>query len=205
VEDDQTGDGSSYSVSPLVTTGGIALSDSEKDEALADSLETQFQPVTDPSAAVVIEMVDVALRSYFLTPASEPKLTNPDEVHEAIKGLKVRKALGPNGIPNRALKHFPQRAVSLLAQIFSVVLRTHYFPQEWKQARVISILKPGKDPALRSSYRSISLLDTIGKLFKKNLLTRMRDEQFGFRPRHSTSLKLSRLVKDKRGTLGKRG
>ena len=32
---------------PLVTTGGIALSDSEKAEALADSLESQFQPVTD--------------------------------------------------------------------------------------------------------------------------------------------------------------
>jgi hypothetical protein len=53
-------------------------------------------------------MFDVALRSYFLTPASEPKLTNPDKVQEAIRGLKVSKAPGPNGIPNRALKHIPQ-------------------------------------------------------------------------------------------------
>jgi len=47
-------------------------------------------------------------------------------------------------------------------------------------------------------------LDTVGKLFEKILLTRflhvvnerglMRDEQFGFRPRHSTSLQLARLV-----------
>jgi endonuclease/exonuclease/phosphatase family metal-dependent hydrolase len=57
---------------PLVTPGGIALSDSEKAEALADNLETQFQPVVDPSVLAVIEMVKVALRSYFLTPASEP-------------------------------------------------------------------------------------------------------------------------------------
>jgi len=63
-------------------------------------------------------MVDLALRSYFVTPASESKLTDPDEVHEAIRGLKVSKALGPNGIPNRALKRLPQRVVSLLAQIF---------------------------------------------------------------------------------------
>jgi len=34
-------------------------------------------------------MVKVGLMAYFLTPASEPKLTNPDEVHEAIRGLKV--------------------------------------------------------------------------------------------------------------------
>ena len=33
---------------PLVTPGGIALSDSEKAEALVDSLEAQFQPVNDP-------------------------------------------------------------------------------------------------------------------------------------------------------------
>ena len=46
---------------PLVTPGGFALSDSEKAEALADNLETQFQPVTDPSVTAVIEMVDVAL------------------------------------------------------------------------------------------------------------------------------------------------
>jgi hypothetical protein len=47
-------------------------------------------------------------------------------------------------------------------------------------------------------------LDTIGKIFEKILLARilhevgerglLRDEQFGFRPRHSTSLQLARLV-----------
>jgi hypothetical protein len=48
---------------PLVTAGGIALSDSEKAEALAHNLETQFQPVSDASFTAVIEMVDVSLRS----------------------------------------------------------------------------------------------------------------------------------------------
>jgi len=148
VEDDQAGDESSYSVSPLVTPGGIALSDSEKAEALADNLEAQFQPVTDPSVPAVIEKVDVALTSYLMTPGSEPKLTNPEEVQEVIRGLKVGKTPGPNGIPNRALKHLPQRAVSLLVLIFNVILVTHYFPTLWKHARVISILKPRKEPAL---------------------------------------------------------
>jgi hypothetical protein len=50
--------------------------------------------VTDLSVPAVIEMVDVALRSYLLTTAGEPKLTNPAEVHEAIRGLKVSKAAG---------------------------------------------------------------------------------------------------------------
>jgi len=33
---------------------GIVPSDSKKAEALADSLETQFQPVTDPSVPAVV-------------------------------------------------------------------------------------------------------------------------------------------------------
>jgi hypothetical protein len=150
---------------PLVTPGVIALSDSEKAETLADSLKTQFQPLTDPSVPAVIEMVDVALMSYFLTPAGEPKLTNPDKVHEAIRCLKFSKAPGSNSIPNTVLKHLHQLTVSFLAQIFNAVLHTHHFPQVWKHARMIYILKPGKGPAPRSSYRPISLLDTIGKLF----------------------------------------
>jgi len=160
--------------------------------------------LTDPSVPAVIETVDVALGSYFLSPVGEPQLTTPDEVHEAIRGLKVSKAPGPNGLSNRVLMHLPKRAVSLHARIFNAVLRTHHFPATWKHARVISILKPGKDPAQPSSYRPISLLDSIGKLFEMILLVRilhvfnerclLRDEQFGFRPRHSTSLQLARLV-----------
>jgi hypothetical protein len=58
--------------------------------------------------------------------------------------------------------------------------------------------------SLPSSCRPISLLDTIGKLLEKILLSRilcevrghglLRDEQFGFRPKHRTALQLARLV-----------
>ena len=48
----------------LVTQEGTALSDSEKAEALADSLDSQFQPVTAPSVPAVIEEVNVQLESY---------------------------------------------------------------------------------------------------------------------------------------------
>ena len=77
VEDDQAGDESFYYASPLGHPVGITLPDSEKDEALANILEIQFQQVTYPSVPAVIEMVDVELRSYFMALASEPKLTNP--------------------------------------------------------------------------------------------------------------------------------
>jgi hypothetical protein len=107
VEDDETGDEISHSISLPGYPGGIALSDSEKAEALADSLEAQFHPVTAPWVPAV-EIVAVELRSSILTPAIEQNLTNPDEVQEAIRGLNVGKVPDPNGIPNRALKHLPK-------------------------------------------------------------------------------------------------
>ncbi len=111
-------------------------------------MEAQFQPVTAPSVPAVIEKVNVQLESYLQTPASEPMLTDPDEVQNAIRGLKVGKAPGPNGLPNRALKHLPMRAVLLLVHLFNSILLTHHFPPVWKHARVISILKPGSGTAL---------------------------------------------------------
>jgi len=95
VEDDKAGDESSYFVSPLVTPRGIALSDSEKAEALADNLEAQFQPLTFPSVPAVTEKVDVALRSYLISPASEPKIQTlsrfrkPSEVSRSAR-LRAR-------------------------------------------------------------------------------------------------------------------
>jgi hypothetical protein len=80
---------------PLQVAGGLALSDSEKAEALADSLEAQLQPVNDPSDLAIIEMVNEAMRAYEYAPASEPKLTSPLEVQQAIRGLKVGKAAVP--------------------------------------------------------------------------------------------------------------
>ena len=70
------------------------------------------------------------------------------------------------------------------------------------------------DPPLPSSYRPISLLDTISNLFEKILLARilyvvkerglLRDEQFGFKPRHSTCLQLAPHVERKTRNFGEK-
>jgi hypothetical protein len=48
---------------PFLVSGGLALSDSEKAEDMADSLEAQFQPVNDPSSPAVTEAVDEVMRA----------------------------------------------------------------------------------------------------------------------------------------------
>jgi hypothetical protein len=88
--------------------------------------------------------------------------------------------------------------------VFCAVLRRQYFPPVWRYARVLPILKPGKDRTQLFSYRPVRLLDTFGKLFENIPLTRvlrevkerglLRDEQFEFRHKHSTTVQLARLV-----------
>ncbi|KAL4112199.1 hypothetical protein QTP88_016033 [Uroleucon formosanum] len=84
------------------------------------------------------------------------------------------------------------------------MLRLSYFPTIWKHAVVIVIPKAGKPKNLASSYRPISLLPTLGKLFEKLILLRIRPilherqiistTQFGFRPGHSTIHQIHRLI-----------
>jgi hypothetical protein len=85
------------------------------------------------------------------------------------------------------------------------VLHRQYFPPAWKHALVVSILKPGNDPTLPSSYKPISLIDTFGKVLEKILVARvlreqnggalLRDEQFGFRLRLNKTLQLAVVLR----------
>jgi hypothetical protein len=188
----------------LQVLGGLVLSDSQKAEALADSLEAEFQSVEDPSDPSVIEMVSEALGAYECALASEPTSTRPTKIVQALKGLKFGKAPVPNDMLNRVVRHLPKRKISFLTKVTNAVFRRQHFPPAWKHAVMVFMLKLGKYLTLTSSYRPKSPPDTIGKFFEKALRTRvlrevkerglLRDEQFGVRPRHSTTLQLACLV-----------
>jgi Reverse transcriptase (RNA-dependent DNA polymerase) len=81
-----------------------------------------------------------------------------------------------------------------------------YFPAAWKVGKIIAIPKPGKDPAIPTNYRPISLLSNIGKLFERLILTRLEEheqeknivipQQFGFRSEHSTVHQILRITEE---------
>ena len=71
-------------------------------------------------------------------------------------------------------------------------------------SQVIPILKPGKPPEEVQSYRPISLLPVLSKVFEKLLITRIQptlqdkqiipDQPFGFRKKHATTKQVHRIV-----------
>jgi hypothetical protein len=62
-------------------------------------------------------------------------------------------------------------------------------PKKWRESQVIALLKPGKDPTEAKSYRPISLLYHLYKLFERLVMNRITNlvedriihEQAGFR------------------------
>jgi hypothetical protein len=99
--------------SPLLVPGGLALSDSKKAEALADSLEAQFQPMNDPWSPAVIEAVDEEMRAYEYAPASEPKLTSPSEV----QGAQGWRGSGPEWRPEQGAEASTQESYNIHHEI----------------------------------------------------------------------------------------
>jgi len=120
--------------------------------------------------------------------------------------LNNKKSSGLDKIPNIILKKIPSKLIYNYTIIFNNLLNYSFFPKVWKTAKVVAILKQNKDKALPASYRPISLLPNISKIFEtiindqivylcktKNIIP---ESQFGFRYRHSTIHAINKLTSD---------
>ncbi|KAJ2952535.1 hypothetical protein O0L34_g6854 [Tuta absoluta] len=174
-----------------------AFDDDEKAECLADSLAAQCTPSTLPYDLTFVSTVDSEVERLISLPPSGPPLRviTEMEVRNALKTLKPRKAPGPDGITNRVLKILPDHLINRLTLILNAAMASCTFPACWKEAIVIGIHKPGKPANEPTSYRPISLLNPLAKLYERMIYARLRDhaetnnlipdEQFGFRQQHS--------------------
>ncbi|GBP57312.1 RNA-directed DNA polymerase from mobile element jockey [Eumeta japonica] len=139
-----------------------------------------------------------------LAPKDDVNSVSLDEVQSLIKNLNTRKSPGLDGISNKAIKCFSLPLMALVVAIFNVCLKNCYFPPSWKEGVIIGILKSGKLRDLTSSFRPISLLSGLGKLYDKIQKTRLSNyvlnknliinEQFGFRFQYSCPQLALRLV-----------
>lgn len=178
--------------------GTWARSSEQKAECFATHLEKIFQPHQQ-------QQEEEALQSNHL---QEEENIMPVTVEEVIKEIKYnlnpRKAPGFDLITGQILKQLPRKAIVKLTYLINAAIRLKYIPSLWKVAEIVMIPKPGKPPHITSSYRPISLLPTMSKLFEKLLLRRLQpiivnkklipNHQFGFRQKHSTIDQLHRVT-----------
>ncbi|KAJ2939362.1 hypothetical protein O0L34_g13456 [Tuta absoluta] len=174
----------------------------DRAELLADCLERQFKPntETDQEHNNVVALHNEEYLAREPEAEEEPIIFTPGRVARALRKAKPRKAPGIDRITNTALRHFPQKAIAAATRLFNGIMRTGHFPRLWKTGLVITLPKPGKDTTKPESYRPITLLPTLSKVLERLLLGHLahhitpRQEQFGFRAEHSTTLQLTRVL-----------
>ena len=158
-----------------------------------------FKPHSSIAAADVTEYLHTPSQ---MSPPIEPFTSA--EIIEAISRLNPKKAAGHDLIGNKAIKELPIKGIALIASIFNAIPRLEHFPKAWKISLITFIPKPGKPIYETSSYRPISLLPTLSKLFERMLTNRLLllleelktlpDHQFGFQKQHSTVEQIHRIT-----------
>ena len=92
-----------------------------------------------------------------------------DPIFFSPSHLPPKKAPGPDEIPNSSLRHLPRQTIAL-TRLFNAILRSGYFPRQWREGRIFLLPKPMKDPTKPDSYRPITLLSATSKVFEKHIL-----------------------------------
>jgi hypothetical protein len=93
------------------------------------------------------------------------KFFTPNEIQRIKR--EARKAPGYDLITSRILKELPIKGIVHLTSICNAIIRTGYYPTQWKVAQIIMIPKPRKKTDEVTSYRPISLLPIMSKVFEK--------------------------------------
>jgi len=75
----------------------------------------------------------------------------------------VRKAPGPDGLPNWILRDYAIMLCDPICAIFNASVQQEHYPPIWKMADVIPVPKVHPPTSIQSDLRPISLTATISK------------------------------------------
>ena len=95
------------------------------------------------------------------------------ELEAAIDKLRHRKAAGLDDMFSEQIKHFGRTTKIWLYNLFNSIRVSLKIPKIWRKAKVIILLKPGKESDTLSSYRPVSLLCHTNKLYERIFLNRL--------------------------------
>ena len=131
--------------------------------------------------------------------------TDYEQVHKLCREIDITKSAGLDNMSSKFLKDAFLVLVPQLVYIFNLSLHSGCFPNEWKIAKVVPLLKGG-DRGDVGNYKPISLLPVPGKMLERIVHTHVSsflentnvlcERQGGFRKGHSTTHSIADLTDD---------
>jgi len=101
-----------------------------------------------------------------------------EEIEKIVRGLKVGKAMGIDGVPNEVWKYGGEETVDWIWDICDRVWKGEGWPEEWREGVVVPIKKKGKGVKIEE-YRGITIMSSLYKVYTAVLAGRLREEVEG--------------------------
>lgn len=174
---------------PLMSKAGEVITDKTKQldrwvEHYSELYSTE-RSVT-PAAIENVEALPI-LEQLDETPTLE-------ELSKAIDKLSAGKAPGNDGIPPDLIKHCKSSLLQPLHELLAQCWSEGSVPQDMRDAKIITLYKNKGSRSDCNNYRGISLLNIVGKVIARVILSRLRvlaeriypESQCGFRAQRST-------------------
>ncbi len=182
-------------VPPLNSNGTLATESKDKAEALSDQCKSVFTQEDlsniPPVGRGLPSMANIRIQ--------------PKGVEKPLSEVNIKKATGPDLIPNRILKEFRMEITPLLTLIFQQSVDTEDIPKDWCCANISAQFKKGDkhDPG---NYRPVSLTCVTCKLFEHIMFSNIMKHldkysflasfQHGFRKKHGCDTQLLTVVEE---------
>ena len=152
-------------VSPLKSGNRLVTDGKGKAEKLID----QFQSVFTKDDGDSIPPFPTRVKEHI------PPLTiNKKGVTKLLQNIKISKAAGPDGLPNRVLQECASEISPALTAIFQKSVDSGELPRDWRNANIAPVFKKG-DKHLPENYRPVSLTCVASKLLEHIICRHLLD------------------------------
>ena len=101
-------------------------------------------------------------------------LISEEEFAEAIKGIKIGKAAGPNGVVSEMMKTSSGFGTRWLTDLINNIVKEVCIADDWRKSILVPVYKGKCDPFVCGSYRAIKLLEQPMKVLETMLEKRIR-------------------------------
>ena len=148
------------------------LNDSDSNEVFLNKSKNEFNTEDDTN---IYEFMNESIRR--------------EEIENALARMKVGKSAGMDGISAEFLKYGGIAVILWLVKLFNLCFINGCVPEDWNKSCIVPLYKGKGDVRMCGSYRGISLLSVVGKVYGKVIIERIREwtehkvgeEQSGFR------------------------